>query len=1538
MTRGPVGRRGASIPDLSRLDAGTLLGVILIGGFVLRLFIAGVLLPLSGFAIDIGDFTAWGQRMASVGPGGFYQAGYFSDYPPGYLYVLWLLGEIGSLLAPLVGQNATAGLVKVPGILADVAVAYLLFVICRRWAGDLLAGAGGFAARIRPETLGLIAASVYLLNPGTIFNASVWGQIDSVGALILLGTVYLLARGWTEAAAVTATLAMLVKFQFAFIIPIVAVVGIKRHLLGRSSDPLHAARRDAPRILYSLAAALATLLVVTFPFGVTLYTPLAGGDPNGLLGFLPEADPVRSLVGKFVEAAGTYTGLSINAFNMWRNPWSGLGDTLTWGDDTTLAVAGLTWQQVGVLLFAAVALVALWQVARRDDLRGVLVAALLLAIAFFVLPTRVHERYLFPALALAAPLVVRGWSWTALYAALSASFLANIYWVYTEDWSFAGERIMNPGFDGLPMPQLPALSATLFTDPGIYLFGVLSLAILGAALWASVRLGLRPRVAEGPMLVAVEESAAAPPPPTWADAPLPVTEPADAPATRGLLGWLRPDPTDPYLRERPRRLDRRDAAILLGLVLFAFVFRLWRLDLPRSMHFDEVYHARSAAEWMADWEHGWNRDVYEWTHPMLAKYLIAAGIVAVDPNKVTGESELDAPALVVTVAPARASEARDASVLFGAEAAGEITARDAESGDELASWSGGGPVAALAYDEDGDRLLVGRADSGALETYALAAFLAADGARAPPPLAAPIETGLDAVLQIVLSDASDRILFRSTRAIAALDTISGELVTADVAAAWIGRLPRAGDEGPERLVATLSDRNVVAFYDATTLEPITNGDGAVEIVVEAPLIGPFVARGSDDDQQVLALTGPLPATDEHPATDGGIAGIDADEIRLIDTVPLPGRGTIIGLHSVVNLLYVAGTSGDDTPVVWTITTQLDNRDDTGAGLAAYDETALPAPAIAMAFDVATTSPSDDQERLLVATTSGTRGGLVTIDVGSNAFAWRIAGIVFGAILVGLVYLLAATMFARRRIAVLAAVFVAIDGMSFVMSRISMNDVFVVTFIVAAYALFWQVWSGRWRRSAWWAMPLVGVLIGLAAGTKWVGFYALAGLLVLVLARSPLGRLFLVAGVAFLFVAGGIGAPWPFALFVAVASAVALAVAYAKPIRIDSTEALLALSATLAVLAGVGLAFVVGHDQVPGRDPGSSVEGIFSYLARGTQAAWPALLMVGLAAALVVVRAVASLRDPDSDARWYRPGELGGFAWSWVGACLVVIPLAVYFLTYVPYLELGHAVAGLGDSGPGYGWSLDELHAQMFGYHFNLTASHPSSSPWWSWPLDLKPTWFYGGSFDGDQIAAIYNGGNPILFWAGVPALIVCAALAWKRRSPALVLLVIAFGFQFVPWARIERATFAYHYLTALIFAMIAVAYLVDEAMRRPDWREVAIGYLALAAFAGLLIFPLSSALPMPDWYINAARALPPWNYGFQFPDPPAGDRGDLLGTSAVQVIAGAVVAVAAGAFAIWGRSLVHRFTADPPVASGQGEIGLPPARLSADDRAADPEA
>jgi hypothetical protein len=113
----------------------------------------------------------------------------------------------------------------------------------------------------------------------------------------------------------------------------------------------------------------------------------------------------------------------------------------------------------------------------------------------------------------------------------------------------------------------------------------------------------------------------------------------------------------------------------------------------------------------------------------------------------------------------------------------------------------------------------------------------------------------------------------------------------------------------------------------------------------------------------------------------------------------------------------------------------------------------------------------------------------------------------------------------------------------------------------------------------------------------------------------------------------------------------------------------------------------------------------------------------------------------------------------------------------------------------------------------------------------------------------------------------------------------------------------YHYFTAVLFAMVALAYAVDELLVRPDWRPYGIAFLSLAAVVGILVFPLGSALAMPDWYINAARALPPWNYAFQFPGPPSGERAQLVSSNLPKLIAGLAVGFVAAVFALLGRDV-----------------------------------
>jgi hypothetical protein len=61
------------------------------------------------------------------------------------------------------------------------------------------------------------------------------------------------------------------------------------------------------------------------------------------------------------------------------------------------------------------------------------------------------------------------------------------------------------------------------------------------------------------------------------------------------------------------------------------------------MHFDEVYHARTATEFLQFWRYGIPHDIYEYTHPHLAKYAMAGGLVAFGDNQVTSQGSLGAP-------------------------------------------------------------------------------------------------------------------------------------------------------------------------------------------------------------------------------------------------------------------------------------------------------------------------------------------------------------------------------------------------------------------------------------------------------------------------------------------------------------------------------------------------------------------------------------------------------------------------------------------------------------------------------------------------------------------------------------------------------------------------------------------------------------------------------------------------------------------------------------------------------------------------------
>ena len=80
---------GRSTREDPEAPVGGKLALLLIGAALLRVALA---VTIRGYATDIATFSAWAAHAADELTS-FYSPGYFADYPPGYIYLLWEIGR-----------------------------------------------------------------------------------------------------------------------------------------------------------------------------------------------------------------------------------------------------------------------------------------------------------------------------------------------------------------------------------------------------------------------------------------------------------------------------------------------------------------------------------------------------------------------------------------------------------------------------------------------------------------------------------------------------------------------------------------------------------------------------------------------------------------------------------------------------------------------------------------------------------------------------------------------------------------------------------------------------------------------------------------------------------------------------------------------------------------------------------------------------------------------------------------------------------------------------------------------------------------------------------------------------------------------------------------------------------------------------------------------------------------------------------------------------------------------------------------------------
>jgi Gpi18-like mannosyltransferase/predicted membrane-bound dolichyl-phosphate-mannose-protein mannosyltransferase len=1092
--------------------------------------------------------------------------------------------------------------VKAASIPADVAIAVGAAMLAWRHAGRASA---------------TLAAGMWSLSPGAIFAGPYWGQIDAVGSLPLFAALVAAGRGRWATAGALAALAAMIKPQFGIGPAVIGAAALIELIRDRRGEPL----------VRATAAGLVTVLALGAPF---------------------QAGPVQ-LFDLVKKAAETYPYTSLFAFNV----WSILGDF--WQPDDALVWYGVLLLVAGLI----VACVPLW---RRRDIATLLAAGALAAFAFYFLPTRAHERYLFPAFVLLLPLAAMRARLLWPYVALSVAFAVSLYFAFTR---YAQNDLRSPQW----------LETTLFSRGGQIALALFMLGTAGLIAWRLLR-------GEARLEPSLDIAHTAAPP----------LEPRAA--------WRLP----PALA-MGRAPTRRDLSVALLVALAVLLTRGYRLDHPRDMYFDEVYHARTAFELLAQ------RDPYEWTHPHLAKEVMALGILAFGDDRVVGRE--DAPADVVAFA-----LAGDGTRVYG-QADGRIAIRDRDG-------RGGTVVTALsrprALAADAGRLFV-------LTDQEVCQIRLPAASSLTSPRNGPFERCVSAPLE-PLRATSLGLIVVGGRVVAA--TTAGLVVFTDLAAPSV-------------------------IYQATTVAVSSNADGTELYVLDARgdvhVVDPATAR------ETRQLPGGGPGRAIAYAQAPNRLFVARADTPALDVYELPnGQRESVPLGNARTGTFASGaTAMVLVPRTQFLYTLAEGRVVVVEVHGASPFAAIPVAGSVLAFD-------NDDDKVLVAGA----GGVERIETGRHAFAWRLPGVVSGAILAFFLVLLARRLFASPVVPWLVGAAVVLCGAMFAQARIGMNDIYVTTFIVAAW--YFIVAAHRPRRSAVVDVLIAGALLGLGVASKWAAVYTLAGVFVLSIGVTALA-----------YERGRPGTGGPFDLF-----------------------------------AG-----------------------------RGRNAA---ILFASFA----------------------------------------IIPLVIYLGSYVRWFG--------GPTAP-YGWNLWELTQQMYWYHSSLTAPHCAGSPWWSWPLDMKPVYWYFGQSTGGTNGYIYDAGNIVLFWAALPASALTIALAIRTRSWTLGILSLAMLAQYLAWIPISRVLFFYHFFTVLPFYLLCLAAMLAVLWERR--RKAVLIFIGVAAASFAIFYPYVSGLPIPGELGSIYEILPTWHYDPAFyptescPTPVTASALTSATVAGAWIIEGAVVIGAA---------------------------------------------
>lgn len=368
--------------------------VVLLITIIIRFFLTG----LPSHRVDMGGYNYWSHYLADRGFPGIYDT--HLVYGPGYLYLLWISGEIASFFK--VSDFAHEFLIKFWAVLFDFIAGFLIYLIGKKQ---------------KKEKLGFWLGIFYILNPAIFINSSIWGQFDSLLATVLFLVVYFFTLKKDILGLIIYTIAILTKPQSIFLFPLVFYLFFLRNLKWRKIFST-TNKSYWLKLFKGGIACIITYVLLVLPAFSPPFSQRTGSIFQWMI------DLFLWLPRLYFKYVGDYPYATANAFNLWTI----LGGQVTFDNQPFLGLTYAIWSKI--LLFGLWGYI-IWVLTKiKKENFSLYYLSYLLAFGFFMFTTRLHERYLVPALVFLFVCILEDFSLWIPAAILSICVMVNQAYMY----------------------------------------------------------------------------------------------------------------------------------------------------------------------------------------------------------------------------------------------------------------------------------------------------------------------------------------------------------------------------------------------------------------------------------------------------------------------------------------------------------------------------------------------------------------------------------------------------------------------------------------------------------------------------------------------------------------------------------------------------------------------------------------------------------------------------------------------------------------------------------------------------------------------------------------------------------------------------------------------------------------------------------------------------------------------------------------------------------------------------------------------------